>query len=100
MEMNRFKKTIASAVSFLIMVMAFAVISVGEAEGKVKARFDHSYLPPGNAAKIRRPAKTTAAKVGIRKTARVIDRDGKFTGTRSSRRANLLPYLEQDNIYQ
>lgn len=89
--MNRFKKTIASAVTSLIMVMAFAVISVGEAEGKVKARFDHSYLPPGNAAKSRRPAKTTA---------RVIDKDGKFRGVRSSRRASLLPYMEQGNIYQ
>jgi hypothetical protein len=98
--MNRFKKTIASAVTSLFMVMAFAVISVGEAEGKVKARFDHSYLPPGNAAKSRRPAKLSTAKTGTQRSVKVIDRDGKFTGVRSSRRANLLPYLEQDNIYQ
>jgi hypothetical protein len=98
--MNRFKTTIASAVTSFLMLMAFAVMPIGEAEGKVKAPFDHSYLPPGNRAKSRRPAKLAAPKMGIRKTAKVIDRDGKFTGVRGSRRANLLPYMEQDNLYQ
>jgi hypothetical protein len=95
-EMNRFKKTITSAVTCLLMLMAFAVVSVGEAEGQVKARFDQSYLPPGNAAKFRRPAKTSAT----RKTARSITKTATATGTHGSRRAGILPYMEQSNLYR
>jgi hypothetical protein len=98
--MNRFKKTIASTVATLLMVIAFTIIPVADAEGKTKARFDQSYLPPANMAKTRRPAKIFTPKAGIRKTAKVIDMDRKFMGIRSSRRASLLPFLEQDNLYQ
>jgi hypothetical protein len=99
-EMNRLKKTIATAVTTLMIMMAFALISVGEAEAKSKAPFDQSYLPPGNMAKARRSAKISAPKGGVWKAAKVIDRDGKFLGLRTPRRFGILPYIEQDNLYR
>jgi hypothetical protein len=98
--MNQFKKTIATAVSTLMIVMAFAIISVEEAEAKRKAPFDQSYLPPGNMAKVRRSVKISAPHGGVRKTAKVIDKDGKFLGIRNSRQSFILPYIEQDNLYR
>jgi hypothetical protein len=97
-EMNRLKKTIATAVTTLMM--AFALISVGEAEAKNKAPFDRSYLPPGYMAKARRSAKISAPRGGVWKAAKVIDRDGKFLGLRTPRRLGILPYIEQDNLYR
>jgi hypothetical protein len=96
-EMNRFKKTIASAVPTLLMA-AFAIFPIGEAEAKVKARFDKSYIPPGNMAKAGRSAKIASPKVGTGKT--LNPKDGSFRGARNSRRSFILPYLEQDNLYR
>jgi hypothetical protein len=93
--MDPFKKTIASAVTTLIMVMAFTLIPVKEAEGKAKAPFDQSYLPPGNMAKARRPAKLSAPKGEIWKTARSIDKDGMFRSIQTSRQSYVLPHMEQ-----
>lgn len=98
--MKRFKKTIATAVTTLMILMAFAILSVGEAEAKRKAPFDQSYLPPGNTAKVRPSAKVSAPTGGVGKTAKVIDKDGKFMGIRNSRRSHILPYIEQDNLYR
>jgi hypothetical protein len=99
-EMNRLKKTIATAVTTLMIMTAFALLAVGEAEAKSKAPFDKGYLPPGNMAKARRSAKLSAPKGGVWKAAKVIDRDGKFLGLRTPRRSGILPYIEQDNLYR
>jgi hypothetical protein len=98
--MNRFKTTIATAVSTVMIVMAFALISIGEAEAKSKAPFDQSYLPPGNMAKVRRSVKISAPYGGVRKATKVTDKDGKFLAIRNSRRSFILPYVEQDNLYR
>lgn len=98
--MNRFKKTIAGAVTTFLLVMAFSIIPVSEAQGRRKAPFDHSYLPPANMAKAGRSARISTPTVGVRKTARSSNQNGMFRGIRSSRRSYILPYIEQDNLYR
>lgn len=98
--MNRFKTTIATAVTTGMIFMTFVLTAATEVVAKGKAPYDHSYLPPGNAAKARRFSRGFAPRNGVRKSAKVIMRDGAFLGVRASRRAYILPYLEQDNLYK
>ena len=98
--MNRFKTTIATALTTLMILMTFVLTATTEVVARGKAPFDHSYLPPGKAAKARRLSRVFAPRSGVRKTAKVITRGGKVLVVRTSRRANILPYLEQDNLYK
>ncbi len=98
--MNRFKKTIATAVTTLMIMMAFAILSVEKAEAKNKAPFDKGYISLAKTAKARRCAKISAPNGGVQKAAKYIDRDGTFRGIRNSRLVHILPHIEQDNLYR
>lgn len=98
--MNRFKTIIATAVTTGMIFMTFVLTAATEVVAKGKAPYDHSYLPPGNAAKVRRLSRVLAPRGGVRKAAKVRVRDGKVRVVRTSRRAYILPYLEQDNLYK
>ena len=94
--MNRFKKTIATAVSIMVTVMTLIVLHAVEAMAKSKTPFDQSYLPPATTAKIHPSAKISAPKSGIGKTANSINMDNGFNGIGTPIGFHLLPHIEQN----